>query len=53
MQKACCGSIKEKLVGFKLSSPKAKKVSVAGSFNNWDTTQLSAKKDVKGNLQKK
>ncbi len=49
MQKACCGSIKEKLVGFKLSSPKAKKVSVAGSFNNWDTTQLSAKKDVKGN----
>jgi 1,4-alpha-glucan branching enzyme len=48
MAKACCGAVKEKSVGFKLFSPKAKKVSVAGSFNNWDTTQLSAKKNAKG-----
>ena len=41
--------MKEKPVAFKLFSPKAKRVSVAGSFNNWDTTQLSAKKDTKGN----
>ncbi len=49
MPRACCGNMKEKSVAFKLSSPKAKKVSVAGSFNNWDTAQLSAKKDTKGN----
>jgi 1,4-alpha-glucan branching enzyme len=50
MPRACCGSvIKEKSVSFKLFSPKAKKVSVAGSFNNWDTGKFSAKKDAKGN----
>ena len=27
----------------------AKKVSVAGSFNNWDANSFSAKKDRKGN----
>ena len=49
MPKTCCASIKGKAVAFKLFSPKAKKVNVAGSFNSWDTLQLSAKKDTKGN----
>lgn len=51
MPRVCCGSVsvKEKPVSFKLFSPKAKKVSVAGSFNNWDPAQLTAKKDTKGN----
>lgn len=34
---------------FKLHAPQAKKVSVVGSFNNWDTASLVAKKDTKGN----
>lgn len=34
---------------FKLCAPSAKKVSVAGSFNNWDIKDLPAKKDLKGN----
>jgi 1,4-alpha-glucan branching enzyme len=34
---------------FKLYAPAAKRVSVAGSFNNWNTKRLSAKKDSKGN----
>jgi len=34
---------------FKLFAPQAKKVSLAGSFNNWDTKVLAAKKDSKGN----
>jgi len=34
---------------FKFFAPQAKKVTVAGSFNNWDTKELSAKKDSKGN----
>lgn len=38
---------------FKLFAPKAKKVSVAGSFNNWCTKSLSARKDLKGNWTKK
>jgi len=38
-----------KLATFKLFSPKAKKVSIAGSFNNWDTRGLMARKDMKGN----
>jgi len=46
---SCSRIMKEKSVAFKLFSPKAKRVSVAGSFNNWDTTKLSAKKDTKGN----
>ena len=33
---------------FKLFAPKAKKVSVAGTFNNWDIKSDSAKKDAKG-----
>lgn len=33
---------------FRLNSPAAKKVSLAGNFNNWDSGALSAKKDTKG-----
>jgi 1,4-alpha-glucan branching enzyme len=36
-------------VEFKLYAPKAKRVSLAGSFNSWSTDKLSAKKDTKGN----
>lgn len=45
-----CGS---KAVEFKLYGPKAKKVSLVGSFNNWDTKALAAKKDSKGNWMAK
>lgn len=34
---------------FKLHAPGAKKVSVAGTFNKWNTKTLSAKKDPQGN----
>jgi 1,4-alpha-glucan branching enzyme len=34
---------------FRLYAPNARKVALAGSFNNWDTKALSAKKDSKGN----
>ena len=34
---------------FKLYAPKAKKVILTGSFNNWNTRSLSAKKDSSGN----
>ena len=34
---------------FKLKAPQAKRVSLAGSFNNWDVKALSAKKDTRGN----
>lgn len=40
---------KSKPTAFKLYAPQAKKVSLAGSFNNWNTQRLSAKKDSKGN----
>ena len=33
---------------FKLFSPSAKRVNLAGNFNNWDTKALSAKRDSKG-----
>lgn len=38
-----------KPVEFKFFAPQAKRVSLAGSFNNWDTKALSAKKDSRGN----
>lgn len=41
-----CGS---KPVEFKFYAPQAKRVSLAGSFNKWDTKALSAKKDSRGN----
>jgi 1,4-alpha-glucan branching enzyme len=34
---------------FKLYAPQARQVSLAGSFNNWNTKTLSAKKDSRGN----
>jgi 1,4-alpha-glucan branching enzyme len=34
---------------FKFYAPQAKKVSLAGSFNSWNTKALSAKKDSRGN----
>lgn len=34
---------------FTFHSPTAKRVSVAGDFNNWDTGSLTARKDLKGN----
>jgi len=42
-----------KAVTFKLTAPKAKKVSVAGSFNNWDVKSHLAKKGLKGNWSAK
>ena len=36
-------------VEFKIHAPQAKRVTLAGSFNNWDPKALSAKKDPKGN----
>lgn len=41
--------LKTKPTEFKLYAPSAKRVSLVGSFNNWDTKALSAKKDTKGN----
>ena len=40
---------KPKTAEFKLYAPQAKKVSIAGNFNNWDAKALPAKKDTKGN----
>jgi len=37
-----------KTVEFKLYAPQAKKVSLAGDFNKWNTKTLSAKKDSSG-----
>lgn len=42
-----------KPVQFKFYAPQAKRVHLAGSFNNWDTKALSAKKDSKGNWSAK
>ncbi|MCX7926748.1 MAG: glycogen-binding domain-containing protein [Candidatus Omnitrophica bacterium] len=44
---SCCS--RSKSVVFRLFAPQAKKVAVAGSFNNWDVAKLIAKKDTKGN----
>jgi 1,4-alpha-glucan branching enzyme len=41
-------SVKAKSVEFKLHAPRAKKVSIAGSFNNWDSKTHPAKKDTRG-----
>lgn len=45
MGRMCCGL---KATEFRLAAPTAKKVSIAGSFNNWGTNDLPAKKDSKG-----
>ena len=39
----------KKAVKLKLLAPQAKIVSLAGSFNNWNTCSLLGKKDRKGN----
>lgn len=51
MARLGCGSMnkKKRTAEFIVSAPKAKKVSVAGTFNNWDTKSTLAKKDAKGN----
>jgi 1,4-alpha-glucan branching enzyme len=38
-----------KPIEFKFYAPQAKKVSLAGSFNNWNAKALAAKKDSRGN----
>ena len=42
-------ALRAKTMEFKLYAPAAKRVSLAGNFNNWNTRRLSAKKDSKGN----
>lgn len=42
-----------KPVEFKLYAPQAKRVSLAGSFNKWDTQALTARKDSRGNWKVK
>ena len=46
-------AVESKPTEFKLYAPAAKKVTVAGSFNKWDTKKLLAKKDSKGNWSAK
>ena len=41
--------LKLKTTELKLYAPQARKVSVAGSFNNWNTKKDMAKKDTGGN----
>lgn len=41
--------VKSKPVEFKLYAPQAKKVYLAGSFNNWSQKEDLAKKDSQGN----
>lgn len=38
-----------KAAELKFYAPQAKKVSLAGNFNDWNTRTLSAKKDTRGN----
>ena len=49
MPKTAVSSAKAKSTQFKLFAPQAKKVSVVGSFNNWDPKKVTAKKDTGGN----
>lgn len=39
----------KKTVELKLHAPQAKRVSLAGTFNNWDANSLLAKRDTRGN----
>lgn len=41
--------LKTKTAEFKIYAPQAKRVSLAGSFNSWNTRILCAKKDSQGN----
>lgn len=47
MSMSCCS--KSRTMEFKLYAPAAKRVSLAGSFNSWNTKRIAAKKDSKGN----
>lgn len=47
MAMQCCA--KTRTTEFKLYAPAAKRVSMAGSFNNWNAKKIAAKKDSKGN----
>jgi 1,4-alpha-glucan branching enzyme len=38
-----------KTAEFRIHAPTARKVSIAGTFNNWDIRSDQAKKDTKGN----
>jgi len=49
MSRVVASTAKAKSTEFQIFAPQAKKVAVAGSFNNWDTNKISAKKDTKGN----
>jgi len=51
MARTCCSSSgsRARPTEFKLYAPQAKKVSIAGSFNNWKAPGLAAKKDSRGN----
>ncbi len=46
---SCCTSVKPAPVEFRFYYPKAKRVSLAGTFNDWQTNKLLAKKDLNGN----
>lgn len=42
-------SLRAKTTEFRLYAPAAKRVNLAGNFNNWNNKRLAAKKDSKGN----
>ena len=44
---------RKKEAEFKLFAPQAKKVSIAGTFNNWDAKTLKAKKNTRGDWEAK
>lgn len=49
MVKIYCAEPKPKIEQFRLFAPQAKRVSVGGTFNNWDTKGCPAKRDSHGN----
>lgn len=50
MARICCATkTMAKSTEFRLYAPQAKRVNLAGSFNNWDTKRTTARKDLKGN----
>lgn len=49
MARTCCAERTLKATTFKLTAPQAKKVSLGGTFNNWNPKADTAKKDTKGN----
>lgn len=46
---SCSKSACEKSIDFKFYAPKAKKVGIGGSFNNWNAEKSLLKKDTQGN----